>query len=166
MSSLAPASPGDTPDLTGFLSEVDLTLSGLDAPTVYIWIERDAVGRIVASTGFELSDDQQHALIRSVAVHPLAQRTGEGTRLARFALAKAAESGAQRAWLFSRRSGPFWQKLGFATADRDDLARALASTHQVRLFAESGQLSRDVAWSRPLRADLPAPIRDGPIALH
>ncbi len=153
MSSLAPASPGDTPDLTDFLREVDLTLSGLDAPTVHIWIKRDAAGEIVASTGFELSGDQQHTLIRSVAVHPLAQRAGEGTRLALFALAKAAESGAQRAWLFSRRSGPFWQKLGFETADREDLARALASTHQVRLFAESGQLSREVAWSRPLRPE-------------
>ncbi|ASD23607.1 MULTISPECIES: GNAT family N-acetyltransferase [Cryobacterium] len=152
MSSLTPVSPGDTADLTDFLREVDLTLSGLDAPTVHLWIERDAVGSIVACTGFELSDDQEHALIRSVAVHPLTQRTGEGTRLALFALARAAESGAQRAWLFSRRSGPFWQKLGFEAADRDDLARALAGTHQVQHFVQSGQLSREVAWSRPLRA--------------
>lgn len=156
MSSLTSASPGDTPELIEFLREADLTLSGLDASTVHIWIERDATGTIVASTGFELSDDRQHALIRSVAVHPLAQRTGEGTRLARFALARAAESGARWAWLFSRRSGPFWQKLGFETADRDDLARALAGTHQVRLFVESGQLGREVAWSRPLRGELPA----------
>lgn len=66
------------------------------------------------------------------------------------ALAQAARSGATRAWLFSRRSGPFWQKLGFAPADRDELARVLPQTHQVRLFVESGQLGREVAWSRAL----------------
>jgi N-acetylglutamate synthase-like GNAT family acetyltransferase len=80
----------------------------------------------------------------------VARRSGEGTRLARFALAKAAERGAQRAWLFSRRSGPFWQKLGFQSADRDDLVSALVGTHQVRLFLESGQLEKEIAWSRSL----------------
>jgi N-acetylglutamate synthase-like GNAT family acetyltransferase len=150
MSLLSIAQSEDIPQLTEFLRGVDLTLSGLDSATVSIWIERDDAGEIVASTGFELSDDRQHALIRSVAVSHSAQRTGEGTRLARFALARAAESGAQRAWLFSRRSGPFWQKLGFANADRDALVHALGGTHQVRLFVESGQLDREVAWSRSL----------------
>jgi N-acetylglutamate synthase-like GNAT family acetyltransferase len=152
MSLLSIALPDDITDLTDFLRTADLTLSGLDSATVSIWIERDGSGEIVASTGFELSDDRQHALIRSVAVRHSAQRSGEGTRLARFALARAAESGAQRAWLFSRRSGPFWQKLGFQSADRDDLVHALGGTHQVRLFLESGQLDREVAWSRPLPA--------------
>ena len=62
----------------------------------------------------------------------------------------AREAGVERAWLFSRRSGPFWQKLGFMAADRDELAAALADTHQVRLFVETGQLGREVAWSCPL----------------
>ena len=147
---LAPASAHDAAELIEFLTDVDLTLSGLDSPSVHIWIQRDEAGRIVASTGFELSADARHALVRSVAVHPSAQRTGSGTRLARFALRRAAELGAERAWLFSRRSGPFWQGLGFALADRDELARALRDTHQVRLFAETGQLAREVAWSKPL----------------
>lgn len=148
--SLLPATTADTAALTNFLRTVDLTLSGLDSPTVKIWIARDDTGAIVATTGFELSEDGHHALIRSVAVHPFAQREGEGSRLALFALARAAETGAQRAWLFSRRSGPFWQKLGFEAADRNELAHALDTTHQVRLFVESGQLNREVAWSRTL----------------
>jgi N-acetylglutamate synthase-like GNAT family acetyltransferase len=152
MAPLSLAQPEDIAELTDFLRAVDLTLSGLDSATVSIWIERDAAGEIVASTGFELSDDRQHALIRSVAVRQSAQRSGEGTRLAGFALARAADRGAQRAWLFSRRSGPFWQKLGFQSADRDELVHALGSTHQVRLFLESGQLELEVAWSRALSA--------------
>jgi N-acetylglutamate synthase-like GNAT family acetyltransferase len=136
--------------LTAFLGEADLTLSGLDAPSVRLWIERAPDGTVVGSTGYELSADRRHALIRSVAVSPAARRTGHGSGLARFALARAAEEGAGHAWLFSRRSGPFWQRLGFTVADRDALATALSDTHQVRLFAATGQLAREVAWARPL----------------
>jgi hypothetical protein len=60
-------------------------------------------------------------------------------------------AGATRAWLFSRRSGPFWEKLGFIGADRDELAQALPHAHQVRLFVKTGQLQREVAWSRTLQ---------------
>jgi N-acetylglutamate synthase-like GNAT family acetyltransferase len=150
VTSLIPVVPADIDDLTAFLRSVDLTLSGLDSPAVHLWIERDAHGEIVASTGYELSDDGEHALVRSVAVRPVAQRGGAGTRLAQFALAEAAQRGAKRAWLFSRRSGAFWSSLGFQSADRDELARALGSTHQVRLFVETGQLNREVAWMRSL----------------
>ncbi|GAA5226974.1 hypothetical protein GCM10025778_15070 [Paeniglutamicibacter antarcticus] len=51
---------------------------------------------------------------------------------------------------FSRMSGPFWQKTGFTSADTKDLAAALASTHQVQLFTETGQVKREAAWSRKL----------------
>ncbi|UQN29214.1 GNAT family N-acetyltransferase [Brachybacterium kimchii] len=150
---LHPRTAADAPALTTFLREVDLTLSGLDAPTVRLWTQRDEQGAIVASTGFEISADGRHALIRSVAVSPTHRSRGRGTALARFALERAAQEGARTAWLFSRRSGPFWQSLGFAPAHREDLAEALAQTHQVRLFRETGQLEREVAWSRPLSAD-------------
>lgn len=149
---LHPRTAADAQALTAFLREVDLTLSGLDEPTVRLWTQRDADGAIVASTGYEMSADGRHALIRSVAVSPAHRSRGRGSALARFALEAAAEEGARNAWLFSRRSGPFWQGLGFAPADRDDLADALAHTHQVRLFRETGQLGQEVAWSRPLSA--------------
>ncbi|MCL2515495.1 MAG: GNAT family N-acetyltransferase [Microbacteriaceae bacterium] len=140
----------DVEDVRAFLAAVDLTLSGLDAPTVRLWIERDVAGAIVGCTGFELSADARHALIRSVGVATEHRTVGAGSRLARHALDEASAAGAQRAWLFSRRSGPFWQKLGFEPADRGALAAALADTHQVRLFVASGQLEREVAWSRAL----------------
>ena len=136
--------------LTVFLSEVDLTLSGLDEPSVRLWLERDERGEIVGSTGYEVSADGQHALIRSVAVSASHRSRGRGSELTRFALEHAAAEGATVAWLFSRRSGPFWQTLGFDPADRHELAEALAGTHQVRLFQQTGQLGQEVAWSRPL----------------
>ncbi|WP_307480518.1 GNAT family N-acetyltransferase [Microbacterium trichothecenolyticum] len=141
----------DVPALTAFLREVDLTLSSLNAPEVRLWIERDESGAVVGSTGYELSADGAHALIRSVAVAPATRSRGRGTALARFALDQAAAEGARTAWLFSRRSGPFWQSLGFVPADREELAAALTDTHQVRLFTETGQLGTEVAWNRRLR---------------
>lgn len=142
--------PADVDDLRAFLQRADLTLAGLDDPGVSLWIEHGPDGAIVGSTGFERSADGRHVLVRSVAVPEQARGSGAGTRLARFALAEAARGGAERAWLFSRRSGPFWQSLGFVPADRDELASTLADTHQVRLFAETGQLVREVAWTRDL----------------
>ena len=141
----------DVDALRNFLSSADLTLAGLGTPTVRLWTERDTDGAVIGSTGYELSSDGGHALIRSVAVAPSHRVAGAGSRLALHALSEAARSGAGRAWLFSRRSGPFWQKLGFEPADREELAVVLSQTHQVRLFRESGQLAREVAWSRPLK---------------
>lgn len=148
--SLEQSRADDVEALTAFLSEVDLTLSGLDAPTVRLWVERDDAGSIVGSTGYEISSDGRHALIRSVAVITSHRSRGRGSELAKFALERATEEGATKAWLFSRRSGPFWQSLGFEPANRDELAEALADTHQVQLFQETGQPHREVAWSRSL----------------
>lgn len=109
----------------------------------------------MASTGYEISEDGRHALIRSVAVRPSHRSRGRGAELARFALERARDEGADRAWLFSRRSGPFWQGLDFSPADRDELADVLAHSAQVRLFRETGQLDQEIAWSRPLTTGRP-----------
>lgn len=137
-------------DLLAFLTVADLSVAGLDSTRVRLWVSRDAAGRIVGSTGYELSESGDDVLIRSVAVDPEMRRGGIGSELAAFAIAAAAASGARRAWLFSRRSGGFWQKHGFEPADRFELAGVLAGTHQVELFRETGRLDTEVAWSRDL----------------
>ncbi|WP_144760854.1 GNAT family N-acetyltransferase [Curtobacterium sp. 9128] len=142
--------PADVADVRGFLAASDLTVAGLDDPGVRLWVVRDDSGAVVGSTGFERSADGRHALLRSVAVAPTLRGSGAGTRLAAFALTAAAGVGVERAWLFSRRSGPFWQGLGFESADRAALAAVLGATTQVALFRATGQLDREVAWSRPL----------------
>jgi N-acetylglutamate synthase-like GNAT family acetyltransferase len=143
-------SAADLDEVRSFLRDADLTLAGLDDPAVRLWIERGIRGEIVGTTGFELSEDGCHALIRSVAVEVSHRVSGAGSKLAAHAMQEARAAGATRAWLFSRRSGPFWQKLGFTAADRDELAAALSQSHQVRLFVQSGQLEREVAWSQSL----------------
>lgn len=150
---LARMCPDDVPDLVEFLARADLTLSGLDDPDVRLWLLRDSSGQVHGSAGYELSSDERHALIRSVAVEEHLRGHGTGLELAGWALQHAAAEGARHAWLFSRRSGPFWQRLGFTAADRDELAEVLSNTRQVSLFRESGQLQREVAWARPLDHD-------------
>jgi len=140
----------DVDAVRDFLAACDLTVAGLDAPAVRLWVLRDAHGTVTGTTGYETGPDGRHALLRSVAVGPSLCGSGTGTALARFALAEAHAAGAERAWLFSRRSGPFWQGLGFDPADRDELATVLRGTTQVELFRATGQLEREVAWSRPL----------------
>lgn len=144
------STPGDVGQLRQFLHDADLTVSGLEAGSARLWVTRDGYGAIIGSAGYELSGDARQALIRSVAVAPSSRSAGLGSRLARFALWQAAEAGAESAWLFSRRSGPFWQRLGFAAASRDELAEALAETHQVQQFARTGQLDQEQAWHRRL----------------
>jgi len=77
-----------------FLIEVDLTLAGLGDPTTHLWIERDESGNVIGTTGFELSEDCKHALIRSVAVSPPQRVRGAGSRLARYAMDQARVAGA------------------------------------------------------------------------
>jgi N-acetylglutamate synthase-like GNAT family acetyltransferase len=144
-------SPREIPELTDFLRRADLTLSGLDSPSLRLWLLRDADGVLRGSTGYEVDRTGEHVLVRSVAVDDAWRGRDLGLALGRFALRRAADEGAGRAWLFSRRSGGFWQRLGFVAADRAELARVLSETEQVHLFVSSGQLEREVAWSRPLR---------------
>jgi len=131
--------------VNSFLAAADLTLAPADA---FLWMQLDAAGQITGTTGYEISG--ANALIRSVAVRPDLRASGLGSRLAQFALDAAVGQGATTAWLFSRRSGPFWQKLGFAPASTVDLVAALPDSAQVQLFATTGQLEREVAWRREL----------------
>jgi N-acetylglutamate synthase-like GNAT family acetyltransferase len=142
------ATTADAFALGAFLATAGLDATALDDPEVFLWIDLDPDGRIVASTGFELAGDR--ALIRSIAVAPHLRGAGRGTELAQFALDRARESGATTAWLMSRRPGSLWRELGFERADIHQLAAALLTTRQVRAFAEAGRLDYETAWTRPL----------------
>jgi N-acetylglutamate synthase-like GNAT family acetyltransferase len=143
-----PATNGDISELRAFLRATDLTTFGLGDADLHLWIDLDPDGRIVGCTGFELAGAS--ALVRSVAVLPSLRGAGRGTWLARFALEQASALGASDAWLFSRRSGPFWRSLGFEPAPMDDLVAAVGATQQVLAFTVTGQLDYESAWTRAL----------------
>ena len=54
---LTPASAADVAQLREFLRDADLTLAGLDDESVRLWVDRDADGTVVGSTGYECSRD-------------------------------------------------------------------------------------------------------------
>lgn len=142
---MIPVGPASLALVNSFLADADLTLA---SPSAFLWMQLDAAGLITGTTGYESSG--RNVLIRSVAVRPDLRAAGLGTTLAQYALEAAAGSGATTAWLFSRRSGPFWQKLGFAAASTDELVAALPDSAQVQLFQATGQLAHEVAWRRSL----------------
>lgn len=147
---LAVVGRADVDDVRDFLRACDLTPAGLDEPGVGC----GRCARPVKSWGRPGSRRMgagAQVLLRSVAVAPAGRAAGAGTRFARHALDQAVGLGARRAWLFSRRSGPFWQRLGFGEADRDALVAAIPDAHQVRLSARTGRLEREVAWGLDLR---------------
>ncbi|SDM41750.1 GNAT family N-acetyltransferase [Allokutzneria albata] len=109
----------DVPTLKAFLSEVDLTLSGLHAPTVRLWVERSADGKVVGSTGYEISEDGRHALVRSVGVSPSMRSSGRGSDLARFAFDRAAEEGAHQVCLFQQ-TGQFDREVAWSRSLVED----------------------------------------------
>ena len=141
-------SRGDAFELGEFLRAAGLSAAGIGEPGLALWIDLDPDGRIVGSTGFELVG--RDALLRSVAVGRSLRSRGRGSELVEFALAEAGHLGAERAWALTRRTGPFWEALGFAATEGPDLAERLADTHLVRSLVASGLLRYETAWSRPL----------------
>lgn len=86
---------------------MDLTLAGLGDPAVCVWVDRAESGGVICSTGFELSADGKHALIRSVAVASGRRTSGAGTRLARFAMERARIAGRPKSGCFHAVPGRF-----------------------------------------------------------
>ncbi|WP_341537464.1 GNAT family N-acetyltransferase [Clavibacter michiganensis] len=136
MTALAPVGPADVEALHAFLAVADLTVTGLDDPGVRLWIQRDGDGRITGSTGFELSADGRHALIRSVAVDPALRSAGLGSTLARHALPPALGArGCSRAGRV---------RSGAASASRRPIATR--SPPRCPMPARSSRSARPVSW--------------------
>ncbi len=141
------ATPGDTASVRTCLQACDLTLAGVGTAELYLSVLENRSGQTVGVTGYELASGQ--ALIRSVAVAPALRGHGLGVMLAEVAFEQAAAAGAEQLWLVSRRGGAFWQRLGFRLTPTDELVAALPHTWQVTALAESGDLAREIAWTRP-----------------
>jgi len=141
-----PAGPADTAAVLACLQSCDLTLAGVGTPDLHLSVLETRTGQTVGVTGYEAAG--AHALIRSVAVAPSLRGNGLGAMLAEVAFDQATSGGAEQLWLFSRRSGAFWQRLGFRLTPTDDLVAVLPHTWQVTHFTESGQITREIAWTR------------------
>jgi N-acetylglutamate synthase-like GNAT family acetyltransferase len=139
----------DGGELATFLAGQGLSSEGVLAPGTRYWLTRDTAGPAVA-LGWERQDD--HVLLRSVAVRPDLRGCGAAQRLVEHALADATAQGVRTAYLFSTGAGPFWTRLGFRPVPVAEVADALPNAPQIHQYRTAGTLADEAAWRRDLHA--------------
>ncbi len=144
------ATRADVPAVRACLVASGLSTAGVGADDVRLAVLEDRQGRIVGVTGFEGGGPD--ALLRSVAVAPALRRHGLGRMLAEAACERAAAlPDVERLWVLDAGSGAFWQRLGFRLVPTTELMAALPHAWQVVALVESGDIERQIAWTRPAR---------------
>ena len=78
------------------------------------------------------------------------RNAGLGLQLVNMAIAYAKDRNCKSAFLFSTRSGKYWQKLGFKKISTDELVMALPEAPQVLRFISIGKLATETAWKKDL----------------
>ena len=141
---IRPALPEDAEALSSLLEQIDLLSYDVLAPGTRYWLALDKAGALAGCIGMEFGP--QAVLLRSVAVRPEARKQGLGRTLVTFALDFARQAGYRRAYLFSVRSGGYWQRMGFRTVPVDELTGALPTAPQVLRFQQIGKLARETGW--------------------
>jgi N-acetylglutamate synthase-like GNAT family acetyltransferase len=134
--------------IVNLVRQVDLLGDDILAPHTRYWVAEENDHIFVGSVGLELGVDS--ALIRSVAVLPNFRNIGLGRNLVNIAMTCAKEMGCKRVFLFSMRSGKYWQKLGFQKTPVDELVQSLPDIPQVLRFTSIGKLATETAWKKDL----------------
>ena len=138
----------DVATIVALLQTVDLLTHDVLAPNSYYWVAEDQHQQLVGVAGVEV--DQTVALLRSVAVPPHLRNQGVGKVLVRHALDFIRAAGCERVYLFSTRSGSYWQRLGFDRVPVEEVAQMLPTAPQVLRFHAIGKLARETAWRKDL----------------
>ena len=110
--------------------------------TLYFIAEVDK--QIIGTIGAELSDHA--ALIRSTAVLKQWRSGGIAARLVAMMFQSLKENGVRNFYLFSRDSGPYWQKFGFEQCAVRGIIDHLPDVPQVLGYLEDNSIWTDVAW--------------------
>lgn len=105
-------------------------------------------GEFLGLIGAEISG--QTALIRSLAVLAPYRGNGIAGKLVETLLQELHERGITRLYLFSRDTGGYWRRLGFAGCDVREVAGELPDAPQVAGYMSDGSIWTDVAWCRDL----------------
>ncbi len=87
-------------------------------------------GRLLGCVELELYGE--HALLRSLAVHPRARGRGLGERLVRAGLARARERGVRRVYLLTTTAESYFPRFGFEPLPREALPSALMTSEELR----------------------------------
>lgn len=109
-----------------------LRAAGLPAddirPDVAAFFQLEEAGEALGWAALERHGDD--ALLRSVLVAPAHRRGGIGKDLVGRVAGEAAAAGIVRLWLLTEGAAPFFAKLGFVIARREDAPEAIRQTSE------------------------------------
>ena len=126
---IGPASPHDLAEVRRLLARHHLPLDGVDEHVETMIVARDGSG-IIGSAAVEVYDDG--ALLRSVAVDPIAQGQRLGQRLTEAALRLAHERGVDAVFLLTTTAERYFPKFGFETIARTEVPPGVQSSIEFR----------------------------------
>jgi len=112
------ASPGDLPAILALLEDCSLPVEGVAEGLARFLVAEDE-GLVVATAGIEMGSGS--ALLRSVAVDPVARGAGVGVEIVRQALRLATVSGAESVYLLTTTAAGFFPRFGFVPALRAEI---------------------------------------------
>jgi N-acetylglutamate synthase-like GNAT family acetyltransferase len=142
------AIPQDIKALTQILETVDLKTQDVLAPGTQFWLAHEKQGQMVGCAGMEFGETA--VLLRNVAILPEFRKQGLGEELVEHALTYAQNQGYKAVYLFSVRSGGYWQRMGFREVTVDELVNALPESYQVWHFMRIGKLANEHAWRKDI----------------
>ena len=138
----------DREALSQLLETVDLMTQDVLAPGTRFWLAYNEQGKLVGCAGMEFGEDA--VLLRNVAILPEFRKQGWGNLLVEHVLSYARGQGYKAVYLFSVRSGGYWQKSGFREVAVEELEQAIPEAYQVQHFKRIGKLANEHAWRKDL----------------
>jgi N-acetylglutamate synthase-like GNAT family acetyltransferase len=131
-----------------FLDSIGFSTRWLMAPDASLVVAR-LESRLVCGVGVATIEGAT-AVLMSFAVHPDFRRQRIGCRMVETLLSHLKSSGAETAYLFSRASGGFWERVGFERVPVEEVAVSAKDHFQVREFLAAGSIWSDQAFRRDL----------------
>jgi arsenate reductase len=137
---------GDDPGLVGALQSAGLPIDDLIEPGRTFFAYRTPAGDLVGFGGYEALGKQ--ALLRSVVVLPEWRAKAIGRNLVALLQRRAFDEGAREAWVLTSAAAPFFEKIGFKPAARDNAPAAILATRQATSLcpADAHLLTRTIRF--------------------
>jgi arsenate reductase len=132
------------PDLLSTVRTAGLPADDLNEPGRTFFAYRTPAGDLIGFGGYEALGE--NALLRSIVVLPERRAKAHGRNLVALLQRRAFDEGARRAWVLTSSAAPFFEKIGFKPAARDNAPAAILATSQATSLcpADAALLARAI----------------------